>query len=139
MSIVKIIAFAFNFYLENVKWIISLNIWILYIFGSLFFLILRILLYNNIIWNIIYHSCQLSFNISINTNNILYEIFQNYWFIDGCLKISSQSVSFCEISIYIQILYDTLEKVIVCIEITNFDDHIFLLRILSYYPTFFLQ
>ena len=67
----------------------------------------------------------------MNTNNILYELFQNKLYIERALKKAfNRCEPFCEFSICIKILYVLLEKMIVSIEIANFDDH---LEIMSFY------
>ena len=70
----------------------------------------------------------------MNTNNILYEIFQNKLFFEGGLKKSfNRCDPFCEFSICIKILYELLEKMIGCIEIAKLDDN---LEIISYKKNF---
>ena len=73
----------------------------------------------------------------MNTNNILYELFQNKLYIEGGLyKAFKRREQFCEFSICIKILYVLLEKMIVSIEIANLDDH---LEIMSFYKKNFLM
>ena len=73
----------------------------------------------------------------MNTNNISYESFQNKLYIEeGLKKAFNRCEPFCEFSICIKILYVLLEKMIISIEIANFDNH---LEIMSFYKKNFLM